>query len=313
MAVPEEPHPPKLPFPIFRISSKVERYMLYDINTVTWLRKAHHILGVLVGTLPQAPQQNIFLGLPLELMQEEARLLVEKGIAYIVNDLEWHERGLALNEKETFMQYLAKGGKRAAEAAHKKKVESTEKAMGKLRLSSTPEREPIRDASDFQTPIASVENDEPFFSSLQEPSLKSTPQLTTPNMDTMAIISTTSYPPLSEPRDIAYGQLPKVRASPYALFKHMHARGYFLSPGLRFGCQFMAYPGDPLRFHSHFLTVGADWDEELDLMDIVGGGRLGTGVKKGFLIGGVQPEDAKGEQASRDEKLRTFCIEWAGM
>ena len=49
-----------------------------------------------------------------------------------------------------------------------------------------------------------------------------------------------------------------------------------------------------------------DWEEEFDLLDIVGGGRLGTGVKKGYLIGGQEPgEDEKG--------VRTFCIEWGGM
>jgi len=89
----------------------------------------------------------------------------------------------------------------------------------------------------------------------------------------------------------------------YPLYAHLHGLGYFLSPGLRFGCQYLVYPGDPLRFHSHFLAVGVDWDQEIDLMDIVGGGRLGTGVKKGYLLGGREPEG----------DVRTFSVEWAGM
>ena len=84
------PTAPSLPFPVFQVSAKVVRYLLYDINVVTWLRKNHNILGVLIGTLPQIPQQNVFLGLPLELQPEEARLLVEKGLAYLMNDLQWH-------------------------------------------------------------------------------------------------------------------------------------------------------------------------------------------------------------------------------
>ena len=93
----------------------------------------------------------------------------------------------------------------------------------------------------------------------------------------------------------------------YPLFKYLHSKGFFLSPGLRFGCQYMAYPGDSLRFHSHFLTVGMDWDEEFDLRDTVGGGRLGTGVKKSYLIGGK--EDSADERSDG----RAFCIEWAYM
>jgi len=90
----------------------------------------------------------------------------------------------------------------------------------------------------------------------------------------------------------------------------MHGLEYYLSPGLRFGCEFLVYPGDPLRFHSHFLAVGAEWDEEINLLDVVGGGRLGTGVKKGWLIGGVEKNDSKDAD---EERLRTFCIEWGGM
>lgn len=88
-----------------------------------------------------------------------------------------------------------------------------------------------------------------------------------------------------------------------------------MSPGLRFGCQYCVYPGDPLRFHSHFLAVGKGWDEEFDLMQLVGGGRLGTGVKKGFLVGGKEKrfrEVDEGEGGS-EKGVRAFSIEWSGM
>lgn len=54
-------------------------------------------------------------------------------------------------------------------------------------------------------------------------------------------------------------------------------------------------------------------------MDIVGGGRLGTGVKKGFLIGGSEPDSIGGttggnKDGNEDEgRIRTFSIEWAAM
>ncbi|KAJ9623290.1 tRNA-splicing endonuclease subunit [Taxawa tesnikishii (nom. ined.)] len=79
------------PFPIFLTA---HRYLLYDVNTVTYVRREHNITGVLIGGLPQAPQQNVFLGMPLELMPEEARLLVEKEVAYIVDDVAAHKKNL---------------------------------------------------------------------------------------------------------------------------------------------------------------------------------------------------------------------------
>ena len=45
----------------------------------------------------------------------------------------------------------------------------------------------------------------------------------------------------------------------------------------------------------HFASTLTSWlsaqsgNEEIDLMEVVGGGRLGTGVKKGFLLGGEAP------------------------
>jgi tRNA-splicing endonuclease subunit Sen34 len=310
---------PSLPFPIFRISSKIERYLLYDIKVITWLRKTHHILGVLIGTLPQIPQQNVFLGLPLELMPEEARFLIERGLAYTVNDRQWHESGmetLTLAQREAFVRDLASQGREAAKAAERKRMEGTERAMRKLRLASTPVRTGISgtgrgDATSDVGGSASI-SISPALEAHPGPATDSASP--TSNAEAWAITLTTAYPPLPYPRDQANAPLPAVKASTYAVFKHLVDRGYYLSPGLRFGCEFLVYPGDPLRFHSHFLAVTADWDDEVDLLDIIGGGRLGTGVKKGYLIGGIeQKQDEKAAALQDANQCRIFCIEWGGM
>ena len=106
--------------------------------------------------------------------------------------------------------------------------------------------------------------------------------------------------------------LPPVGNS-YPLFRYLHSKGFFATPGLRFGCHYTVYPGDPLRFHSHYLTTGLDWDEEFDLLDIVGGGRLGTGVKKAYLIGGEDPDALSEEGGDGTKAVRAFSIEWAGL
>ena len=49
-------------------------YLYLDVRR---LRVSHHICGILIGTLPQVAQQNIFLGLPLQLLPEEVAVLVE--------------------------------------------------------------------------------------------------------------------------------------------------------------------------------------------------------------------------------------------
>ena len=320
---------PDLPIPIFRVSQKVERYLLYDINTITWLRQKHNILGVLIGSLPQIPQQNVFLGLPVELQPEEARTLVENGLAYVVNDLDWHTNGLrskSAAQIEAVRADLHKDGVEIARELEKSKRNQARLARRRLRSnsgSSTSSDSIV--GQNVQTRDASEET---LFDNLS-------PQAFTPTTFTSsdsdpkawAITPATSYSLLATPPRPKSPSLPKVNPSSYALFKHLHSQGYFLSPGIRFGCQFSVYPGDPLRFHSHFLAMSADWDEEFGLLDLVGGGRLGTGVKKGWLIGGVEGKDseqgtlekigftegAATRAGDHDAKVRTFCIEWGGM
>lgn len=317
MTVQDSLSAPDLPCPIFQISQTVRRYLLYDINTVTWLRRTHNILGVFIGSLPQSPQQNVFLGLPLELQPEEATLLVEKGLAFIVDDFQTHKKAIR-SPPLGMANYRATARKEAlatAQAVVKLKQLKTQEVLQRLKVrQATPDADKTVDKD---------ERDETIFDTPQETSSEPMSSSVIPYSST----PTTSYPPIPTPSEQSSLPLPEVSAASYALFKHLHASGYFMSPGLRFGCQFSVYPGDPLRFHSHFLAMGHDWDEEIEILDLIGGGRLGTGVKKGWLIGGAvknsdnsEKHDATSEdgqfEAGRkpeDFHVRTFCVEWGGM
>ena len=337
--------PPVIPFPIFAHSPPPIRYLVYDISVLYWLRTTQHILGVLIGTLPQVPAQNLFLGLPLQLMPEEARLLAEKGLAFVVDNRKWHEEGfrdMTKGQIDGFHKLLEELGREAAMANQRRIFESREKGLAKARgeegkrkggkkkakrkdsesppsaeqktsdsiadhedpeeeseLLFNPSPKPSAAPSDRKSPVVKIEPPTPS----PNPTIPSTSLPPLSSLTPFPITLTTSIPPLLPPEPDASTPLPTVKPASYALFKHLHEHNYYLSPGLRFGCKFVAYPGDPLRYHSHFLAVGYDWDEEIDLIDIISGGRLGTGVKKGFLLGG---EDAAG-------KVRTFCVEWGGM
>ncbi len=111
------------------ISKIASRYLLFDVDAVTYLRRKHNICGVLIGTIPQAPQQNTFQGLPVELLPEEARLLVEKEVAYIVDDVALHKEWLATSQGSDRSLYLgslrAEGlqAQKSAEAISKMKTQ----------------------------------------------------------------------------------------------------------------------------------------------------------------------------------------------
>lgn len=310
---------PDLPIPISYVSG---RYLLHSIEAVTYLRREHHICGVLIGTLPQIPQQNVFLGLPLELMPEEARLLVDKDVAYIVDEAKAQTGMNALLEEDRrrYLRELEAEGlhytRLQVDRKESKRDETLKKldkkAKAKAAAAAAAQTQSVEGAapepSQKDTAVVDLFAADDNRSSSRGPATPSTP-----SQNAMAITPATSYPPLPKPPPSSHLSTPAVPPS-YPLFAHLHSRGYFLSPGLRFGCQYMAYPGDPLRFHSHFLVVSYDWDQNIDLMDLIVGGRLGTGVKKGFLIGGAQKTIHEVEsEADRVDSVRAFSLEWAGM
>ncbi|KAJ5086486.1 hypothetical protein NUU61_007793 [Penicillium alfredii] len=324
---------PTLPIPISYVSG---RYLLFSIDAVTYLRREHNICGVLIGTLPQIPQQNVFLGLPLELTPEEARLLVDKGVACIVDEAKAQLGMKSLLEEDCrrYLHDLEAQGLGVMRVQSDRKEQQREQTLKKIEAKKAKAKAskasaaaaPADAATTTSTSTTASHKDTPsavvdLFAADERntlsPNSRTSSSRTTASQPTMGITPATSYPPLSHPVSSSSSApllpAPTVPES-YALFAHLHSRGYFLSPGLRFGCQYVAYPGDPLRFHSHFLVVSAEWDQEIDLMDVIIGGRLGTGVKKGFLLGGSEKSiDEVETEAERVDSVRTFSIEWAGM
>lgn len=268
------------PIPISRIGG---RFLIFDIDVVTYLRRTYHICGVLIGGIPQVPQQNVFLGLPVELLPEEAKLLVEKEAAYIVDDVARHKQGFATlqgEDRRRYLGYLRSEGLQARKTAEDEARKKSEHAFVK------------------RTALGATQK---IFSN----SLPST-ELSEAQIAYAITLTTSASVPLP---NFVEGKWEHPVSSAYPLFKHLQGQDYFIMPGLRFGCDYNVYPGDPLRFHSHFLATGYDWDQEIHLLDMIGGGRLGTGVKKAFLLGGKK----QNSEADGGNRFRTFCIEWAGM
>lgn len=306
------------PIPISLIAG---RYLLFDVNVVTYLRSTHHICGSLIGTIPQNPQQNVFLGLPVELMPEEAKLLVQKEVAYVVDDHAWHKSFHTSDgvDRQKYLESLRATGVKARKAAQHNARKSSEKALAKIARAraaakaeaSIEEGSSIiieTDVTDTSMDTSSTVDGDSTEASLFGESSKAPSTFAFKTTAPYAVTPTTTYPPSSLPQNPIPPSDPPVPSS-YALFAHLHSLDYFIMPGLRFGCDFNVYPGDPLRFHSHFLATSYDFDQDIPMLDIIGGGRLGTAVKKGFLIGGLDTDPEEG----KEDNVRTFCIEWGGM
>ncbi|KOS20695.1 putative tRNA-splicing endonuclease subunit tsp-4 [Escovopsis weberi] len=279
-----------------RIATIAGRYLVFDPDAVASLRRAANTNGTLVGTAPQQPTQNIFLGLPIELRPEEAHALVAQGAAFIVDNTAAHTAALgaggsgsssSTHDREAYIVSL----RRRKLAAHKVYVEMNAKRASQAAAAAAASRKGSSDtAATAPAPAATG------------------PPATKNQVNSLAVTPTCSsdlVPPDAYVVADAAPQAPR----PGPLCGFLQGAGYFMTPGLRFGANYSVYPGDPLRFHAHFMANHYGWDEEIPILDIVGGGRLATAVKKAFLVGGEEP----GAAVSARPAVRTFSIEWAGM
>ncbi|KAI8333598.1 tRNA intron endonuclease [Chlamydoabsidia padenii] len=126
-------------------------------------------------------------------------------------------------------------------------------------------------------------------------------------------------------------QYPKDRRDEckYQVYCYLWNQGFFLTCGDKFGGDYLAYPGDPMRYHSHFIIGIKEAKEIWTAMDLVRMGRLATNTKKTFVLATPDTTTLKNQQDSKDEKndnqerygggnstgmisVDCFSITWAG-
>lgn len=285
-----------------RISKIAGRYLVFDQGVAARLRRHHNINGLLVGTTPQQPTQNIFLGLPIELRGEEASALVSAGAAFVVDDAAAHRDALTNGTpgaSNAYVESLRRSKVAAQKAIAEQKAQKAADAASrheKDRSKAKARRTSVTGFPDGETSIFDGDVSQKQQNKKQQ--VDRAPKLAVTPTSSDDLVPTSVYVQHTLPID----EVPKG-----PLCRLLQRTGYFMTPGLRFGSQYSVYPGDPLRFHAHFMANEYGWDEPIPTLEIVEGGRLATAVKKAFVIGG-QAQDAEEEG-----DVKTFSIEWAAM
>ena len=90
----------------------------------------------------------------------------------------------------------------------------------------------------------------------------------------------------------------------YRVFSDLWEKGYYLTSGVNFGGDFLAYPGDPMRYHSFYIVIIIPWRKRITPFDMISAGRLGASVKKTALLCSVSDDT--------DEVLYT-SVKWSGI
>ena len=231
-------------------------------------------------------------------------LTISSGAAVLVDDPAAHLQP-SLDQLEQWskeQEILAK----AQQAVPDVKSPKADKALSEEAIRKRKEREEKRRAAQI---AAGVDPTEPTPSSAQEN--------TTVAQHTIVIPAASDSLAWYDPNFKAYSTLEGAKEAGIwdfpsnleerarcGVFHDLWKKGFFMGSGIKFGGEFLVYPGDPLRYHSHFTATVIDSPQSsLRPMEIVAHGRLGTATKKSHLLCGWD-DDKK--------QVSYVSIEWAG-
>ncbi|XP_071389023.1 tRNA-splicing endonuclease subunit Sen34 isoform X2 [Centroberyx affinis] len=264
--------------------------------------RAAGLVGALLGALPRQPRQNGRLGRPLRLSREERRLLAESrpGAAAPPDPAPPPDPALPSGQQE------GEGGE-----AHRRLVEryeaAQERSYEEQSVLALEDRKValLRAVAGGTAGEAAAARLEALDRSFAFPRSAMAVQLST------ARAGLTHCP---EGRDFLRAGPPAARPpdprsdTRYRVFRDLRGRGFYLTSAGKFGGDFLVYPGDPLRFHAHFIAVCLSRDEPLPLLDVLAVARLGSNVKKTVLLCSPGPEDGDG-----DGGVVYTSLQWSGM
>ena len=284
-------------------SGSVLAPLVFDVDNIKKLR-ALGICGILTGTLPTATQQNIFLSVPLRLMPEEAMWLYINGHAHfqampgptsamIDRLLQESRDGIYRTAEERLAQSFALQREYKLE---QQRLKLQQLGINKATAAKS-DKDNAREAKEMKLMEASLFIETPSRSSLI-PDIHERFGDSQPGIDRLLCILIAQFSNWDN----------------YLLFQALKNEGYVLSPGARFGGKYIAYPGDPLRFHSHLVIRDALHykNEPIDFLELAAGARLGTTVKKLWVIGAPTKESGCDKELISQDFVSFYSVEWAG-
>eukprot|EP00899_Mesostigma_viride_P005506 jgi/Mesvir1/14957/Mv14627-RA.2 len=71
------------------------------------------------------------------------------------------------------------------------------------------------------------------------------------------------------------------------VFEDLLLKGYRMTVGVKFGADYLAYPGDPVDFHAYFTVTVVDADSIIPAILISGGSRVSNAARKSMVYASV--------------------------
>ncbi|VBB28235.1 unnamed protein product [Acanthocheilonema viteae] len=256
-----------------RVEYLNSQFLVFDANVAEQMRECR-IIAEACGTSPDARADLRKYGAPFVLMPEQVAVLVEyEDIPTERSDAE-HSRAcstkldhVALRKKA---EMIAKGRK-AKKLKRQANYGATAAALKVQRCDIINVKVTASEINDAVKELST-----PYNISKQE---------------------NTWFLPLYNTHEEIYEEIerpPFPKSSDFRIrlntFRDLWRRGYYLTCGLKFGCDYLAYESAPGEDHSKWLVKCVNSQDALSSLDLIALSRLSSQVKKHILLAVVSPD-----------------------
>ncbi|XP_022211316.1 tRNA-splicing endonuclease subunit Sen34 [Drosophila obscura] len=214
---------------------------VFSVDDYMELRTKHRLMGALVGTANTkgwCPDQST---LPVELTKFETQLILDEGLALLVNKSKAFSASPTPKELTEYRSDLDERLEGQADALKAEKLRETERYMEKILLGK---RNKLLKQGLATKAAALVGDDvlkevaDNFKFDLQN-----------------ALVEVPCEHLSKHTAQIVPGPLVDTGCIRYRIFRDLWLRGKFVTSGEAFGADFLVYPGDPLIYHASHIVI----------------------------------------------------------
>ena len=253
---------------VYKLGSK---YILWNTSDIAILRKEYGVIGVQIGCLPRQPLQNKFLAAPLLLSIPEVKYLRQKGVCNIREFQETTSRNCDQYREGLKADFVAQNIylKQSIFSRAKEFTDNPAVTPAHLNLNT--------DIDLHQLPYHLVK----LFESEEDPEYWSSVYSSVTNLE-----------------------LSDAEKFQCTVYTDLRARGYCVTPGTRFGGDFLVYPGDPSTYHAYYVVRVHGNTDVVNVPAMVAFGRVVSSVKKVAVLARVDMDNSSVSYTS---------FQWAGI
>ncbi|GLV42634.1 tRNA splicing endonuclease subunit 34 [Carabus blaptoides fortunei] len=251
--------------------------LVFNVNDWYELRTKYRIVGEFIGATRTIP-----IALPSALCPEETYLLIKKGVAKLVK---WENLYCvpSLVDKEKFQTKLNQSFE------EQKVIFVEDRKMQLENLVDTIILGKKRESAENVSKDDILRTEMSKFPILKEENMVSCICTQHPEYlrGTATDVSTSNL----------FNYTNKLKC---AVYEDLWDKGYYITSGRKFGGDFLVYLGDPVSYHAVYIVKCVQGEESHNVSEIIAYGRIGTSVKKKFVLASLNSE----------EKVSYIALSW---